>query len=137
MSKGAKPLPQGEVRERIKQRIARYDRAPFQDHLATALERGPKPAHWHALAKKNPARWADAVSTLAKVSGFAERSESVHVQLGPQEIAQQLVARHGQQKALELLKAAGLPTSLIETGVTLEHESETAIESPHSETQSA
>lgn len=106
-------LPEREVFQRIESRLARYDRGPFQEQLARALACGPSKSAWRSLAKKNPAAWAQSVEKLAKVSGFAERTESLSLTMDPQQIARELVARHGPDKAALLLQAAGLPSGLV------------------------
>jgi len=108
-------LPGKEVIKRIADQLARFDRAPFQQHLATALSVGPSLSSWRKQSKKNPEAWARSVASLAKVAGFAERKETLNLTLDPEAMSRELVARYGTTKAQTLLEAAGLPVSLIPT----------------------
>ena len=55
--------------------LRRYDRTPFLDVLAQMLEHRPTPEALQRFADRDPGRWAAAVTSLARVAGFSERSE--------------------------------------------------------------
>ena len=97
--------------------LARYDRSPFQNHLAVALSPGiaPSMSAWRRMAKKDPEKWSRSITMLAKAAGFADKSERINVNIDPGTMAKELVARFGHTRALSLLSAAGLPTDLIPT----------------------
>lgn len=114
-------IPGKEITERIKAQLARYDRNPFQDALADALTVAPSKTAWRKYAKNDPGKWATAVATLGKSSGFAEKSEKLSLNLDAKDMARELTARHGAEKAKLLLGAAGLPTSLVDDKV-IEHD---------------
>ena len=108
-------IPPKEITERIKEQLARYDRNPFKDVLADALTVAPSKTAWRRFAKKDPGKYSQAIATLAKPAGFAEKSESLVINMDANKMAQELIARFGREKGQQLLEAAGLPTSLIAT----------------------
>jgi len=63
-----------EIRARLKQ----YDRSPFLDLLAFWLECAPTEADIQALARKKPDAWVNAMSQIARTSGFIDKTELTH-----------------------------------------------------------
>ena len=105
-------LPGKAVTKKLEERLARYDRGPFQSMLADALAVKPSLTAWRKLAARSPERYVAAVTQLAKPSGFGERSESIQVKANLSDLASTLVARHGEDKAGKMLSLFGLPAEL-------------------------
>lgn len=122
MAKRNPRIPAKLIRENIEKRLARYDRDPFRDVLSDALSAKPTIAAWKRWAKKDPGKYANSIASLAKAAGFAERSESVKIEYNAETVARELEARFGKEKGRQLLKATGLPESLISDDV-IEHDS--------------
>jgi len=106
-------LPADEVLRRIEAKLGRFDRTPFHEQLSRAISCGPSKTSWRSLGRKAPDKWAQAIVNLARVSGFAERKETVNLTPDPKIVASELVARYGRENALSMLKGAGLPETLI------------------------
>ena len=102
------------IRAKIAEQIARHDRTPFQDMLSTAVSVGPSPTAWKKLAARDPEKYVRAVDRLRGAAGYIDRTEHVHVKTTPKELAQTLVARHGIDKAEQMLTLHGLPLSLLD-----------------------
>lgn len=99
-------IPGKDIIEGIMERVARFDREPFHEHLANAIAVGPSKTSIRKLAKKNPESWSRYVGNLAKLTGYADKKESVTVKVNASELVQRLVARagiDGAQKILETL----------------------------------
>jgi hypothetical protein len=60
----------------VRFKLRGYDRTPFLDVLQHWLENGPSVGDVEALAKKSPDKWASAVTQLARIAGFTEKTES-------------------------------------------------------------
>lgn len=105
-------IPAKNVRDALEKRVARQDRQPFQEMLATAMSVAPSPTAWKRFATKNPDRYTKAVQELAKMSGYVDRTEHVHIRHDAQSVAAELVKRFGQDKARAILSNMGLPASL-------------------------
>ena len=105
------------IRERLIAQLGRFDRTPFQDLLATAVlaGQGTKARKaWTELAERDPAKYASAISSLAKPAGFGERTESVQIGVTPEQLVAELMGRYGAERARMMLEASGIPVALID-----------------------
>lgn len=59
----------------LRHELAALSRQPFVEVLAQFLECHPTPAAIQAFAEEHPDRWAQALKSLAHLSGFAEQRE--------------------------------------------------------------
>jgi hypothetical protein len=60
----------------LRQRLTAYDRAPFTDLLAEWLELSPSREAVQALAETDPQRFVQALSSLSKMAGFSDKTET-------------------------------------------------------------
>jgi hypothetical protein len=110
-----KRLPGDDVIDEIERRIGSYDRTPFHGQLARALACGPSKTAWRKLAKADPAKWARALTDLGKISGFADLKQTdIHIKPEVDDVARELVAKYGYQKALQMWEPTGLPMEKIQ-----------------------
>ena len=65
-------------RQTLLEHLQRMQVTPFRDALATFLEAAPEAEHVAAFGAKAPDRWAQAVTMLAKLSGYRDTVD-VHV----------------------------------------------------------
>ena len=61
--------------DRLRTQLAELSRAPFQDLLADLLAAAPSPEDIRRLAGKSPDRWAQAVTMVARLGGYAQQTE--------------------------------------------------------------
>lgn len=94
------------VSQKLRDRLARYDRGPFLDATARFLRNGPTEDAIKAKAEKDPESWARATRVMASLGGFAERSEHVNVNLSANDMVRALVARVGLDRARVTLQAS-------------------------------
>ena len=109
------PLPTGsrapsaeEVREARLRRLQRGETGPFLEKLAAFLEVELEPAALQAWAQRNPDKWASAVAGLARIAGYATRTEldvSISLDVGAMSDSQLQEALAAQMAKLE--QAAG------------------------------
>lgn len=64
--------------KRYEAEVDRLNRQPFREILAQFLACAPEPEAIMEHARKSPDRWAQAVSILAKASGFHDKIEHEH-----------------------------------------------------------
>lgn len=69
--------PEATVKE-LQARLAKYDRSPFTDVLATWLAHLPPGEALADLAMRDPYKWAKAMATLAPLAGFVMEKKEVH-----------------------------------------------------------
>lgn len=137
MPKGPR-IPKKLIREELLKRIQRQDRGPFAEILADAVSAKPTLKAWRQLAKSDPDKYARSIASMAKVSGFADRSESVTVNMDVNQLAETLINRYGPAKARTMLELHGLPTSLIPDTSAIDGEySETQTETPETQEKAA
>ena len=106
-------LPAKDVIAQIQRQIGRLDRSVFTETLATAVACAPSATSWRKLSKKDPESWSRAVVNMSKLTGFAERKETVTFTPKMADVATELVARFGEEQARMLLKAAGAPENIL------------------------
>jgi hypothetical protein len=68
-----------ETKARLIAQLAGYDRQPFIEQLAEIMFNGPRAEDWRKFARKAPDRWAASLATMAKLAGFTEKTENVHL----------------------------------------------------------
>jgi len=61
--------------DRILADLQELRRSPFKEVLSECLSNPPSSDAWAKQAEKSPDRWSQAVSILAKASGYASKSE--------------------------------------------------------------
>jgi len=61
--------------DRILADLQELRRSPFKEVLRECLSNPPSGDAWAKQAEKSPDRWSQAVSILAKASGYASKSE--------------------------------------------------------------
>ena len=105
-------LPMAEVKAALDKRIGSHDRSIFRNILTDSLVYKPRAKDWRKL-REDPEKHARTVATLAKLNGFADRSESVNVTMDVNKLAETLINRYGPEKARKMLELHGLPTSLV------------------------
>ncbi len=59
----------------VRSELRRFSREPFMDILATLIHSAPTPEVLQLWAAKHPDKWAAAISTMARVSGFHDKLE--------------------------------------------------------------
>lgn len=64
--------------DELRRRLQAYDRTPFLDLLGVFLECAPTELDIKAMAKKNPDKWMNAMSQLARTAGFTDKTETTH-----------------------------------------------------------
>jgi len=64
--------------DELRTRLRAYDRTPFLDLLACFLECAPSAADIRMLARKSPDKYIQAITQLARTSGFSDKTESVN-----------------------------------------------------------
>lgn len=106
-------IPAKEIKALILKRVTEGDRAPFHNLLADGLRHAPRMKDWREL-RKDPEAYARTIDKLAKLAGYTERTEHVRVNVTGENLASRLVAIHGPDQARAILKAHGLPESLVE-----------------------
>ncbi len=114
-----KSMPSDAIIAELEQQLSGYDRTPFHQQLARAIACGPSKTAWRKLATNAPDKWARSITELSRAAGFAEIKAQVIIKPDPKQVAVELVARFGRDKALIMLTAAGLPSTLV--GETIEH----------------
>ena len=112
-------MPADAIIEQLEQQLSGYDRTPFHQQLARAIACGPSKTAWRKLATNAPDKWARSITELSRAAGFAELKAQIIIKPEPEQVAAELVARFGRDKALTMLNAAGLPSTLV--GDVIEH----------------
>jgi hypothetical protein len=74
MSRGAR-RPEWDGDE-LRGRLRQYDRAPFLDLLSHWLENAPSADAIEKLATRSPDKYISALTQLARIAGFTEKSEA-------------------------------------------------------------
>lgn len=80
--KGNKPLFDADD---VRSRLRMYDRTPFLTVLQQFIEHGPTDEAIQRMAEKWPEKWVAAMTQLARISGFTEKTEAtlnVNVSIG-------------------------------------------------------
>lgn len=98
-------------------RLRQYDRTPFLELLQHWLENSPTLADITALAKRSPDRYIAALSSLAKIAGFSEKTEStvnLNMNIGRMSDSQLADALRAAQAELQILD---VPFTPVEDGV--------------------
>ena len=113
-----KAMPSDAIIAELEQQLSGYDRTPFHQQLARAIACGPSKTAWRKLATSAPDKWARSITELSRAAGFAELKAQIIIKPDPAQVAKELVTRFGRDKALIMLGAAGLPSTLI--GETIE-----------------
>src|SRR5690349_3061916 len=62
-------------REELRSRLEAYSRQPFLDALSALLEVRPDPVSLAMWARAHPDRWANAISVMAKLGGYADQKD--------------------------------------------------------------
>lgn len=106
-------IPAQAVFDQIETQIARQDRGVFATMLADALGVKPSRTAWRSFGKKNPDRYVKAVGELARLNGYADKTEKHIYRHDPKSLALELVNRLGEDKARSVLTNFGLPATLI------------------------
>lgn len=60
----------------VTQEIDALSRVPFQRALQNFLSQYPEPKQLKEFANKYPEKWANAINTLAKLSGYSEKAST-------------------------------------------------------------
>jgi hypothetical protein len=60
----------------LRKKLQGYDRTPFMDLLQHWATNGPTAADIEALAKKAPDKWVSAMTQMARIAGFTEKTET-------------------------------------------------------------
>ena len=68
-------IPSG---DELRMRLRQYDRTPFLDLLAIWLESMPTEDQIAAFARKNPDKWVNSLSQIARTAGFTDKTELTH-----------------------------------------------------------
>jgi hypothetical protein len=87
-------------------RLRQYDRTPFLELLQHWLENSPTLEDIKALAKRSPDRYIAALSSLAKIAGFSEKTEStvnLNMNIGRMSDSQLADALRAAQAELQIL----------------------------------
>ena len=114
------------VEQKLKDRLARYDRGPFLDMTARFLRNGPSEEAIKTKAEKDPESWARSTRVMAGLGGYTERSEHVNVNVNAKDMVQALIARVGLDRARTTLEASApgllalLPAEAIVTTIEAE-----------------
>ena len=106
-------LDPDEIRKTIQQRVSAHDREVFQPLLTTALDNAPTAKAWRKLAKNNVPRYVQSVQGLAKLNGYADKTEHVVEKRDLKQTVTLIVAQRGIEGAKKMLEGAGLPLSLL------------------------
>ncbi len=109
----APKIPAKKVFDELERQVTRQDRSVFAPMLADALGVKPSRTAWRQFAKRNPDRYVKAVGELARMNGYADKTEKHIFRHDPKLLAEELVQRMGEDKARETLVNFGLPASLI------------------------
>ena len=64
--------------DELRKRLRLYDRQPFIELLAAWLECAPTMEAVHAFAVRSPDKYATAITQIARVAGYTEKTESTH-----------------------------------------------------------
>jgi hypothetical protein len=70
-----KTIPSG---DELRMRLRQYDRTPFLDLLAIWLESAPSEDQIKSFARKNPDKWVNSLSQIARTAGFTDKTELTH-----------------------------------------------------------
>ena len=68
-------------RSQIIQALREKDREPFAEILGTIIQAEPSPERWTEFANEYPEKWGHLIKTMAQLTGYTERSESVNLTL--------------------------------------------------------
>lgn len=102
-----------EIRKTIEMRVSSHDRSVFKPLLADALENAPTAKAWKKLAKTSVPRYVQSVQGLARLNGYADKTEHVVEKRDIKETVTLIVAQRGIEGARKMLEGAGLPLSLL------------------------
>lgn len=81
--------------EELRRSLQRYNRQPFVDLLSEWLQCAPSPERVREFAEKNPEKYIQAVSQLARLGGFTEKTESqVSVNVRVEELSDSQLEEH-------------------------------------------
>lgn len=98
-----------EIRKTIEMRVSSHDRSVFRPLLADALENAPTAKAWKKLAKTSVPRYVQSVQGLARLNGYADKTEHVVEKRDIKETVTLIVAQRGIEGARKMLQGAGLP----------------------------
>lgn len=111
----------------VYEHLLNMDREPFREILARTLGRQPSDDSLEDLAERYPEKWANYVSTIAKLSGYHDKLEvdanlAVQVQHMSDAELQQRITEHAEALGITFDNETSLPD--LSTGVEAQQESE-------------
>jgi len=110
--RGRRKAPTPVMRDMLRRELETFSRAPFQGALVDLLEGKPSLEDIKIWAQASPDRWAQALTILARLSGYHEKREviqSFHILIAEMSDAQLLSELEKSEKEGLVIEHGPLP----------------------------